>query len=232
MTYEKYEKFIVDGNLFYSGVNQKVEIDDSLKGYVFYQYRNSNSSDNVIFEQNLYYDTDIKDTSYTSEIKIFYSESYFRNQYPEFKDMVFKADTFYVFSPFLYSSRHITHFRNVPYSSMEEAYHADYNEIFPNGIETILLDPKGKNLSGVIVLNDSDMDKIVERYHRHSDILFLPGKDDFRMARFISDHYLSVQADKDMSKRTRTLIETYNANTSGYYVSIFTYGLLSFFFFL
>lgn len=219
----------LDGNLFY-----KIEIDDNLKDGIFFkkEKKKNNFSNILFFQFNFpFYDSDslTKDELKDKYSQIFFcSESHYRLK----KDLNFKLedDVFYVNKKDLVSSEHVTSFSKPGYTSRNAAFEPDFNEIFKDGVDTVLLEENTNAFYPTVVVSDNTAKKISNVYKERDSIIFVKSANSFNVVwyLFIKNYPIKGLNFSDNREQVEKYNEYVYANAD--YIGNFTYSLLLYFF--
>lgn len=247
-TYLKYEKMyfsnvkIKDYKYSTSKSTRNIIIDNSITEPFFLEYhRNIVEIDDFFLTEDLHYEIERTPEEEKNLEKpnnnniLLYSASYFVSLYPSYKDFEFKEDTFYVADKWFYSKKHVDSFRPPLYSHDMDSYKLDFNQVFPNGVDTVLLDmPMNSNMKQVIVVSDSSVIRVREDMDKYRSVLLLTDGNYLKNSFSIYSKKLNVHNPqtshtglKDESDR---YFEAYNKNFYSSYTNSFTYSLLFYFF--
>ena len=227
---------IYDYTYEYENQKAKIIIDNSIKEDFFIYHSKSIDTPPLILERNLFYDSDSstkdqKRHQYHSFIFL-RSISYLKTKYPKYQSYPFQENTFYLSDPELYSSKHVSSFSKPIYRSMSDPFMVDYNKIFPNGVDTFVLDGLDEDDSkSTIFLSDDKLRNISSCYSEYSSVYLTTNTNTFEKASYIANKRLNF--DSIVSAETiihNKDLEYYQANNSDYYSSIYSYSLMFCFF--
>lgn len=117
---------------------------------------------------------------------------------------------------------------------MSDPFVVDYNEIFPDGVDTFVLDDLDENDSkSTIFLSDNKLRNISSCYSKYTSVYLTAHNGLIKKASYIATKRLGF--DSTIAKNTivhNKDLEYYQENNSDYYASIYSYSLMLIFFVL
>lgn len=221
-----------------STVSKNIVIDNSIKTNMFicYQPETEDCSYDRVYEDNLKYNSDqsrSEGKNGTSGSVCFAGESYLKKNYPSFSSLSFQEDTFYTNNKSYISSTHVSSFYKPIYRRMSDKYIVDYNQIFPNGVDTVLLDgfePSEKNT--YIFISDAKLAEIGKLYLSNTNICLDTRQNAFFKAAYIAHKKLNPQSEAFLDGKYTISEEIgfYCENFYDDYQGVYSYNVMLIFF--